>query len=70
LKTFPNSGWFSINTDPPQRVACLVDQIRFINPADEQAMQASLEPNEAKECGATTLDSTSSQDANNKTDSL
>lgn len=54
----------------PQRVACLVDQIRFINPADEQAMQASLEPDEARECGATALDSTSGQGAKNKTDSL
>jgi hypothetical protein len=40
----------------PQRVACLIDQIRFASPADEAALKASLEPDEAKPCGATTID--------------
>jgi hypothetical protein len=52
----------------PQRVACLIDQIRFVSPADEDLMKASLEPNEAKACGATALDPRSS--AKNSKDSL
>jgi hypothetical protein len=43
----------------PVRVACLVDKIHFIQPADEAAMNASLETGEAKECGAMALDSKS-----------
>jgi hypothetical protein len=52
----------------PQRVACLIDQIRFVSPADEEAIKASLEPAPAKACGATALDPGS--DANNSKDSL
>jgi hypothetical protein len=40
----------------PQRVACQIDQIRFVSPADEAAMKASLAPDEAEGCGATALD--------------
>jgi hypothetical protein len=52
----------------PQRVACLIDQIRFVSPADEDAMKASLEPDEARQCGATALDPTSN--AKNNKESL
>jgi hypothetical protein len=41
---------------PPDRVACLIDQLRFVSSADEDATKASLEPEEAKACGATALD--------------
>jgi hypothetical protein len=37
-------------------VACLIDQIRFVSPADEAAIKARLEPDEAGGCGATALD--------------
>jgi hypothetical protein len=40
----------------PPRVACLIDQIRFVSPIDEEAIRTSLEPDEAKGCGATALD--------------
>jgi hypothetical protein len=40
----------------PQRVACQIDQIRFVSAADEAAMKASLAPDEAGGCGATALD--------------
>jgi hypothetical protein len=43
----------------PQRVACLIDQIRFASPADEAALTASLAPDEAKPCGATAIDPSS-----------
>jgi hypothetical protein len=43
----------------PQRVACLIDQIRFVSAADEETMKASLAPDEARECGATALDPSS-----------
>jgi hypothetical protein len=42
----------------PERVACLIDRIRLATPADEEAMKASLEPDEARPCGATALDPT------------
>jgi hypothetical protein len=44
------------DTDPV-RVACLVDQIHFIRPSDETALNASIELGEAKQCGATALES-------------
>jgi hypothetical protein len=40
----------------PQQVACLIDRIRFASPLDEEAIKASLEPDQAKQCGATALD--------------
>jgi hypothetical protein len=52
----------------PQRVACLIDQIRFVSPAEEQTIKASLEPDQARQCGAAALDPTSS--AKNSKDSL
>jgi hypothetical protein len=47
----------------PERVACLIDRIRFASPADEEAMKASLEPDEAKACGATVLDPSVAKDS-------
>jgi len=40
----------------PQKVACVIDRIRFSNAADDEAMKASLADGEAKECGALLLD--------------
>ena len=37
-------------------VACLVDHIRYVSQADEEAIKANLAPANAKECGATALD--------------
>jgi hypothetical protein len=44
----------------PQRVACLIDQIRYASPADEAALEASLGPDEARPCGAAAIDPGSS----------
>jgi hypothetical protein len=52
----------------PQRVACLIDQIRFVDTKDEETIKASLEPDEARECGATALDPSSN--AKNSKDQL
>ena len=54
----------------PQWVACLIDRIRFVHSADEEAMKASLEPDEAKDCGVTALDPSSNQGSPNNKDSL
>lgn len=39
-----------------KNVACLVDHIRYVRPADEEAIKANLAPANVKECGATALD--------------
>ena len=39
-----------------KNVACLVDHIRYVRPADEEAIKADLAPANIKECGATALD--------------
>lgn len=57
VKGYVCSPEFS-ETDPV-RVACLVDQIHFIRPSDETVLNASIEPGEAKQCGATALESSS-----------
>ncbi|WP_425906895.1 hypothetical protein [Nitrobacter sp. TKz-YC02] len=54
VKGYVCSPEFS-DTDPA-RVACLVDQIHFIRLTDETALNASIEPGEAKQCGATALE--------------
>lgn len=46
----------------PERVACLIDRIRFASPTDEEAMKSRTEPDEAKPCGATVLDPTAAKD--------
>lgn len=53
VKGYVCSPEFS-DTDPV-RVACLLNQIHFIRPTDETALIASIEPDEAKQCGATAL---------------
>jgi hypothetical protein len=40
----------------PQSVACLIDQIQYVLPADNEAIKARLN-SEARECGATALNS-------------
>ena len=57
VKGYVCSPEFS-DTDPV-RVACLVDQIHFIRPTDETALNASIEPGEAEQCGATAIESSS-----------
>ena len=51
---------FFCSKDPAQGlandVACLVNHIRYVSQADEEAIKANLAPTNAKECGATALD--------------
>jgi len=51
---------FFCSKDPVQSlakdVACLVDHIRYVSQADEEAIKANLTPANVKECGATALD--------------
>jgi hypothetical protein len=39
-----------------KNVACLVDRIRYVNPAVEEAIKANLAPADVKDCDATALD--------------
>ena len=41
----------------PQSVACLIDQIQYVLPADNDAVKARLNSPEIRECGATALNS-------------
>ena len=51
---------FFCSKDPSQslakNVACLVENIRYVSQADEEAVKANLVPADVKECGATALD--------------
>lgn len=42
----------------PQKVACLIDRVRYADPETDNAVKASLAPGEAKDCAATLLDPT------------
>jgi hypothetical protein len=39
-----------------KNVACQVDRIRYVSPADEEVIKANPAPANVKECGATALD--------------
>ncbi|MBY0381267.1 MAG: hypothetical protein K2W78_05055 [Xanthobacteraceae bacterium] len=42
----------------PEKVACIIDHVRFANPQDEQAALSSLSDGDAKPCGAKLMNGT------------
>jgi hypothetical protein len=48
--------WQDVAQVDAKFVACLLDHLRFVRPADEEAANARLAEGEAKECGAAVLD--------------
>ena len=54
----------------PQYVACLVDRVRFVRQADEDALKTILDHSESRECSATLLDPKKDASENSAKDTL